>query len=125
MPRFEDDITICGRSDDACVADVTSQIRMEKNDSFVCECLPGCFEVTHDTEISMAPLLQHAPLLSKHGLQGPNVSVIHMYYKTMFHRSQIKAELVGFTEFLCKFNGFRNSCETFNLQINSFKKIFK
>lgn len=104
MPRFEDDITICGRSDDACVEQVTAQIQLQNNDSFVCECLPGCFEITYEAEISMAPLLQQAPLLSKQNLQGPNVSVIHMYYTNLFYRSQKKDELIGFTEFLCKFD---------------------
>lgn len=103
MPRFDDEITICGRSDDACVEEVTAQVQLQKNRSFICECLPGCFEVSYDTEVSMAPLLQQAPLLTKKGLAGPNVSVMHIFYKNNYFRSQKKNELIGFTEFLCKY----------------------
>lgn len=102
MPRFDDDITICGRSDDDCVDRVTKQVQMQVNSSFVCDCLPGCFEVTYDAESSMAPLLHKAPILSKTDLSSENVSVIHIYYKNNYFRSQKKDELIGFTEFLCK-----------------------
>lgn len=102
MPRFYDDIIICGRSDDACVEGVTNQVQKRTNSSFICECLPGCFEVSYDAEVSMAPLLQKAPILMKSGFAGPNVSVVHVFYKNNFFRSQKKNELIGFTEFLCK-----------------------
>lgn len=105
MPRLENDITICGRSDDACVEKVAAELQNQKNDSFVCNCLPGCYEVTYDAEISMAPLLQQAPLLAKRDLSGPNVSVMHIYYKNNFFRSQKKDELIGFTEFLSNTGG--------------------
>lgn len=90
QPRFEDDITICGRKDEACIEEVTEQIQMQKNASFVCNCLPGCFEIKYDAEISMAPLLKQTPLLATKGLEGPNVSVTHIYYKNMFYRSEKK-----------------------------------
>lgn len=102
MPRFETDITICGRSDDTCVERVTNEIQSQKNESFTCQCLPGCYEVNYNAEVSMAPLLQEAPLLAKQGHLGPNVSVMHIFYKSNFFRSQKKDELIGFTEFLCE-----------------------
>lgn len=37
MPRFEDEITICGRIDEACVRHITSQIQLRKNASFICD----------------------------------------------------------------------------------------
>lgn len=105
MPRFEDDIVICGRQNDACVADVTNKMNARKNSSFACHCLPGCVEVNYDADISMAPLLRGAPILQKRkGLLEPNVSVAHIFYKKNFFRSQKKDELIGFTEFLCKFD---------------------
>lgn len=104
MPRFVDDITICGRVDDACVEDVTEQLNAQKNSSFVCDCLPGCFEINYDAEVSMAPILREAPILKKRGLSEPNVSVAHIFYKNNFFRSQKKDELIGFTEFLCEYS---------------------
>ena len=90
QPRFKDDITICGRKDEACIDEVTEKIQMQKNASFVCDCLPGCFEITYDAEISMAPLLQQAPILATKGLLGSNVSVVHIYHKDLYIRSQRK-----------------------------------
>lgn len=102
MPRFYDDISICGRSNDACVEDVTNQLNAQSNSSFACDCLPGCFEVNYDAEVSMAPLLPGAPILTKRGLLEPNVSIAHIFYKSNFYRSQKKDELIGFTELLCE-----------------------
>lgn len=64
----------------------------------------GCFEVSYDAEVSMAPLLQDAPILqqSNRSLSGPNVSVVHIFYKNNYFRSQKKNEIIGFTEFLCE-----------------------
>lgn len=41
MPRNNDDITICGRSDDGCIYKVTQQLQLKENKSFICECLPA------------------------------------------------------------------------------------
>lgn len=64
----------------------------------------GCFEVSYDAEVSMAPLLQDAPILqqSNRSFSGPNVSVVHIFYKNNYFRSQKKNEIIGFTEFLCE-----------------------
>lgn len=102
MPRFYDDIPICGRSNDDCVDDVTDQINEQINSSFICKCLPGCFEVNYNARVSMAPLLSGAPILAKKGLSEPNVSIAHIFYRYKFFRSEKKDELIGFTEFLCK-----------------------
>lgn len=102
LPRFDDDITICGRSDDKCVKNVTDQIQSRINGAYQCNCLPGCFEISYDAEVSMAPLLQNVPILQKRKLLEPNVSVVHIFYKNNYYRSQKKEELIGFTEFLCK-----------------------
>lgn len=107
LPRFSDNITICGRKNADCVDKVTEQMQMHRNESFVCNCLPGCFEITYDAEISMAPLLPNAPILLKKELSQPNVSYVHIFYKNNFYRSQKKDELIGFTEFLCKFISFQ------------------
>lgn len=105
LPRFYDDIIICGRSDDECVKDVTDKIQTRPNSSFSCKCLPGCFEISYDAEVSMAPLLQNAPILQKRELSEPNVSIVHIFYKNNYFRSQKKEELIGFTEFLSNTGG--------------------
>lgn len=101
LPRFDDDITICGRSDEKCTKNVTNEIQSRTNNAYLCNCLPGCFEISYDAEVSMAPLLQNVPMLQKRGLLEPNVSVVHIFYKNNYFRSQKKEELIGFTEFLC------------------------
>lgn len=55
----------------------------------------------------MAPLLQDAPILQQSikSLSGPNVSVVHIFYKNNYFRSQKKNELIGFTEFLSNTGG--------------------
>lgn len=102
LPRFNDDITICGRSDDKCKNNVTDHLQSQINGSYHCKCLPGCFEISYDTEVSMAPLLKNAPMLRKRGLSEQNVSIVHIFYKENYYRSQKKEELIGFTEFLCR-----------------------
>lgn len=100
LPRFHDDITICGRSDDMCIRRVTNQIEAQTNSTYACDCLPGCFELTYDGKLSTAPLLENTAILR--GFSAENVSVLHIFYKKKFFRSERKEELIGFTEFLCK-----------------------
>lgn len=103
MPRFDDDVTICGRSDNFCVNEVTKQMRTKTNASLLCDCLPGCYAINYDTELSLTPLLARSPLLQKRNLQVSNTAILHIYYKENSFRSQKKDELVGFTDFLCKY----------------------
>lgn len=110
MPRFTDDIVICGRTDDSCVDDVTARINAQKNESFICECLPACFEINYDASVSMAPILHEAPILKQNGHQEQNVSVMHIYYQKNYFRSQKKDELIGFTEFLCEWQKKQITC---------------
>lgn len=103
MPRFHDDITICGRSDNHCVNTVVRELQSKTNSSFVCECLPGCFALAYDTEMSLSPLLKQSPLLQRKKLISSNTAMVHIYYKDQSFRAQKKDELVGFTEFLSMF----------------------
>lgn len=106
LPRFDDDITICGRSDEKCTKNLTDQIQSRPNNNpYQCKCLPGCFDISYDAEVSMAPLLPNVPMLQKRGLLEPNVSVVHIFYKNNYYRSQKKEELIGFTEFLSNTGG--------------------
>lgn len=102
MPRVSDEISICGRLNVACTSKVTKQIELQTNESFLCECLPGCFGISYDTEVSMAPLLQRSPILKERGLMTKNVAILHIFFKENSFRSQRKENFVGFTDFLCK-----------------------
>lgn len=102
MPRFSDDIAICGRMDTNCVNAVAHSLQAGSNASFQCECLPGCFAVNYATEISLSPLFQ-SPWLKEKGMGKTNTAIVHIYYKENSFRSQRKEELIGFTEFLCMF----------------------
>lgn len=71
------------------------------NHSFACNCLPGCFEITYDAEVSIAPLHSNQKLLKNTTLKEQNVTTMHIFYKNMYFRSQRKEEIIGLTEFLC------------------------
>lgn len=45
LPRFSDDVAICGRKDTECVNSVARSLQAKVNASFQCDCLPGCFAV--------------------------------------------------------------------------------
>lgn len=74
------------------------------NNSLACNCLPGCFEVTYDAEVSIAPLLPNDALFKNKKLKPENVSIVHIFYAHKYFRSQTKDEIIGFTEFLCMFH---------------------
>lgn len=85
---------------------VTNYVQMQSsvNNSLSCNCLPGCFEITYDSEVSVAPLLPNEALLKNRGITAQNVSIMHIFYENSFFRSQSKDEILGFTEFLCTFS---------------------
>lgn len=103
MPRFNDDMAICGRSNNDCVNSVTDALQARVNESFHCECLPGCFALNYATEISMSQLLNdnRSPWLLENKMRPSDAAIVHIYYRENSFRSQRKEELIGFTEFLC------------------------
>lgn len=106
LPKESDDITICGRSDDGCVDEVTKQLQLKQNNSFVCECPPACFAVKYETEISLTSLMRESNSLYKMKLDARNVAKVHIFFRESYARSQIKNEFVDFTGFLCKLFSF-------------------
>lgn len=103
MPRNENNLTICGFEDMACVKWVDRQLQLKKNDSFKCpECLGGCFSIHYDSTFSTAKIFNETPYLSKHKLKARDIAFVHTYFARSTFRSQRKEELVGFTDFLCK-----------------------
>lgn len=102
MPRFDDEVAICGRSNTDCVNSVTRSLQAKVDASYLCECLPGCFAVNYATEISFSPLLVlGSPWLKEKKKHPADTAIVHIYYKENSFRSQRKDELIGFTEFLC------------------------
>lgn len=109
MPRIREDITICGGSDQLCVRNVMQLIESKTNGSFVCNCLPSCYAINYEAELSAAPTLTQA--IHSHVDYKTNVlrsydvtdlAILHVFFKENNFRSQIKEELIGFTEFLCR-----------------------
>lgn len=102
MPRFHENIVICGRAQDGCVNEVTEGIRIKSNQSFACDYFNGCWAINYKTALSIAKLFRRSPLVNRTGLTISNLSVLHAYFKDSYIQSQKKEEYIGFTEFLCK-----------------------
>lgn len=108
MPRLSQDVNICGRSENECVARVRQQIEMQINNSFVCNCLPGCYAIAYESEMSSAPLLHDSKGKSTSTIAAldaydvEDLAILHVFFRDGSFRAQRKEELIGFTEFLCK-----------------------
>lgn len=108
MPRIAPDLNICGPIDWSCYERVKEAMELNLNDSFACSCMPACYAMGYDTEISISKLLSKSygireRILRKmeSGYREKNIAVLQIYYKESLFRSQNKEELIGFTEFLC------------------------
>lgn len=108
LPRIRDDVSICGGSDQLCVKNVMQLIESKTNSSFTCNCLPSCYAIGYEAELSVAPTLTQAQhshvkyktsLLKKYAVS--DLAILHVFFQENNFRSQIKEELIGFTEFLC------------------------
>lgn len=109
MPRIKSDVNICGPKDWKCYEINKNFIDLSLNSSFMCSCMPGCFGINYDTEISMARMLENGEGIREKLLREMpteyrrrNMAILQVYYKETNFRSQNKGELIGFTEFLCK-----------------------
>lgn len=110
MPRIAPDLNICGPVDWKCFEDVKESIDLGKNENFTCTCMPACYGITYDTELTMSKLLDTSYAIREPMLRlisaeerRANIAVLQIFYKENLFRSQNKDELIGFTEFLCKF----------------------
>lgn len=107
QPREHKDIPICGTADTECINSVKRELQTKQNSSFECDhCLSGCFAIRYDSTFSTAKIFEQVPFLLKNNLETKNIAILHIYYSRSSFRSQIKEELVGFTDFLCKFSNF-------------------
>lgn len=102
MPRPHRNVTICGRSDAACIDVAKKEIRSAKNDSFRCDCLYACHAIKYEMSLSSTPIFKQAPLLRYSGVDAENAAILHIYYQSSYYRSQKKEQLIGLTEFLCE-----------------------
>lgn len=109
LPRTRKDITICAGADEPCIQSVTRLIASKTNSSLMCDCLPSCYALHYTSEISSAPILNQAShshveytsnVLERYPIG--DLAIVHIFFKEFSFRSQIKEELIGFTEFLCK-----------------------
>ena len=56
MPRVDDNTFICNSGDRDCYENIKLAIELATNDSFVCNCLPGCYEVSYNAETTLVKL---------------------------------------------------------------------
>lgn len=110
MPRISEDVNICGGSDLDCVFNVQRLMESKPSSFYNCTCLTGCFGITYGAEVSMAPIITQPfgfrdKILESKYLQEKikDLSLVSIYFRDTFFRSQRKQELFGLTEFLCKF----------------------
>lgn len=54
MPRIRPDINICSRKDHKCFNMVRTAVELGLNQSFVCKCLPACFEVGYGNTLAIS-----------------------------------------------------------------------
>lgn len=120
MPRPHRNVTICGRSDAACIGAVKKEIRSARNDSFRCDCLYACHAIKYEMSLSATPIFNRAPILRNSGVDAQNAAILHIYYQSSYYRSHKKEQLVGLTEFLCKFSLFCSPSSS----LNSTKIVF-
>lgn len=109
LPIIREDVNICGGADQLCIQNVMHMIESKTNDSFQCNCLPSCYAINYEAEISTAQLLTRASyshveykssVLRSYDVN--DLAILNIFFKENSFRSQIKEELIGFTEFLCK-----------------------
>lgn len=111
MPKIYDDIKICSRQDASCYEKIRIAIELQDNTSLSCTCLPGCYEISYQRELTTSALgnkdshviklefMQNIP----YEYAKDNIAILHIFFLDTSFRSYTKGELIGFTEFLCKF----------------------
>lgn len=56
MPKTDNETSICNRDDYDCYKAMKRAIELTQNDTYSCRCLPGCFELSYSSEVSIASL---------------------------------------------------------------------
>lgn len=113
MPRkFNNESTICNRKKAPCYEKVLYNIAYSRNEKYSCSyCLPACFEVNYDRELSWSKLGNGDFIMSETIPNGDvdyirnNIAILHIYFLDNSYVGYTKSELIGFTEFLSNTGG--------------------
>lgn len=76
MPRVDENTTICNRDDWTCYERIQLAIETATNDTFQCNCLPGCFEISYYADVSSARLGTEGFLLKQRLIRVTNSSYV-------------------------------------------------
>ena len=109
LPRVLPDVRICGPNDNNCTRQTQREI-VSSNTNLTCDiCYPACFELSFTPSISSVQILKGNFSTRDNypdGIFNDNIndlSILHFYYESNFFRGMTKDEIIGFTEFLCKY----------------------
>lgn len=112
MPRtFDDGTVICNRKKASCYEKVLYNIANSDPDYSCNFCLPACFEVNYDREISSSKLgtggFMTSETIPSHDVDyiHKNVAIVHIFFNDNAYGGYTKSELIGFTEFLSNTGG--------------------
>ncbi|XP_058451931.1 pickpocket protein 28 [Malaya genurostris] len=111
MPKLQEDTKICNKADAPCYEEIKSFLAFRSNTSRLCNCLPGCFEISYTTVISTAELcignfkVREKLLSHNNSYARKNIALVYIFFSETYFRSLIKGELVGFTDFLSNVGG--------------------
>ena len=111
MPRtFGDGSIICNRKKASCYEKVLYDIAHSETNYSCNYCLPACFEINYDREISSSKLgtgfitSETIPSRDVNYIHN-NLAIIHIFFNDNAYGGFTKSELIGFTEFLSNTGG--------------------
>lgn len=113
MPRkFGSDSIICNRKKAPCYEKVLYSIAHSQNEEYSCSyCLPACFEIHYEREISSS-VLGTGDFIIKEPLPNDdpeyienNLAIIHIFFLENSYGGFTKTEFIGFTDFLSNIGG--------------------
>lgn len=111
MPKRENS-KICNRKKALCYDKVLYSIAQTSDQNHSCICLPACYEVNYEREISISRLGSGSFQTSEDiffskdpGNVQKNIAVVHIFFQDNVFRSFTKGEFIGFTEFLSSTGG--------------------
>lgn len=115
-------ITVCSVEHLNC----TTLINLKKmNKTAKCNCLPGCWDISYASTVSATPIFEKSALPIRFGLHKSELTELTVYFPHSEFRGYYKTAQVSFTVFLCEFEHFRNSFNSFEqFQTVSFNRNF-
>ncbi|XP_066582320.1 pickpocket protein 28-like [Prorops nasuta] len=84
-----------------------------------CNCMPACFEINYNIEMSQSKLLSTFNIDDRYIKQNQkyfinNMAVVHLFFVDSQFTNYVKNELFGFTEFLSSTGGLLGLCMGFS-----------